>query len=96
MEAHGLPICTIRQCSILLNRYTLEFNGGSSWTFHIPLFSVFYKGVCDGRVGIRVPVIRLDTWYLTVVRGLDNPPLIAALAFISSRTTAVQLSGYRP
>jgi hypothetical protein len=82
MVENGLPVCTIRQRSILLNKYTLEFHSGSEWTFYIPLFSVHYKAISDGGAEVLVRLFRHDEWYLLFPPGLDSLHLVAALAFI--------------
>ena len=82
MTANGLPVGTIRQRGILLNRYTFDFNGESEWSFHMPLFSVFYKGISDTGAEVRVRLARHDTWYVQISPNSDSLYLVAALAFI--------------
>lgn len=83
MLVNGMTVCTIRQQSILLkNKYTLEFNSGLKWNFHMPLFSVFYKGISETGAEIRVRLLRHDTWHVQIAPSLNNLHLIAGLALI--------------
>jgi hypothetical protein len=82
MVENGSPVCTIRQRSILLNRYQLDFAGGPKWTFHMPLFTVYFKGVSDAGARIRVRLWSHNVWYALIDTGVDSPRLVAALAFI--------------
>lgn len=79
---NGSPVCTIRQRSILLNRYRLDFAGGPKWTFHMPLFTVSFKGVSDAGARIRVRLWSHNVWYALIDTSADSPRLVAALAFI--------------
>ena len=82
MIENGQPICTISQRSVLLNRYRLDFASGEKWTFHMPLFTVYFKGQSDtgGKVFVRVETH--NTWFMQIDEGQDSPQLLAALAFI--------------
>jgi hypothetical protein len=81
MIANGLSVCTIIQRRLLVKKYTLEFNTGEKWIFHMPLFTVFYRAL-SASGEIRVGMFRHDTWYLLFPHGLDDLYLIAAIAFI--------------
>ena len=78
----GVPVCTIRQRSILLNRYTLDFAGQSKWTFHMPLFTVIFRGKSETGARIQVELHTHNVWYVLIDTNADNPLLVAALAFI--------------
>jgi len=82
MTENGQPICTISQRSILLNRYRLDFASGERWTFHMPMFTIYFKGWSEtgGKVFVRIETH--NTWFLQIDEGRDSPQLLAALAFI--------------
>jgi uncharacterized protein YxjI len=75
-------VCTIKQMSILQNKYIIEFNSGYKWTFKIPLFTVFYKGVSESGVEVQVRMQRHDTWHVQIPSNIDNLRLVAAFAFL--------------
>ncbi len=78
----GSPVCTIKQRSILLNRYRLAFTDGQQWTFHMPLFTVMFKGASKGGDAVRVRLWSHNVWYVAIDSEADDLRLIAALAFI--------------
>jgi hypothetical protein len=82
MVGNGLQICTIKQMSILQNKYIIEFNSGYRWTFHIPMFTVYYKGVAETGEEVHIRMQRQDTWYVQIPSNLDDLRLVAALALI--------------
>ena len=82
MTENGRPVCTIRQQRVLLNRYALAFDGGEMWTFHLPLFSVFFTGATPNGGQILVRLWSHNTWQVRISAGNDSPRLLAALAFI--------------
>ena len=83
MREDGRPVCTISQRSIFLNKYALNFADGSRWTFHMPLFTVFFSGVSgSGGASVRVRLDSHNVWYVLVDPGHDSVHLVSALAFI--------------
>lgn len=79
---NGLPVCTIRQRSILFTKYTLEFDGGSRWNIHMPMFTVFFRGVSETGAKVLVRVRTRREWYVRISAGFDNLFMMASLAFI--------------
>lgn len=82
IAVNGVPICTVKQQSIFLNKYSLEFNSGVKWTFYMPLFSVQYKGTSAAGDEVRVRMVRHDTWQVEIDQNVDNLHLVAALSLI--------------
>jgi len=82
MLENGSRVCTIKQRSMLLNRYELDFASGSKWNFSMPLFSVFFSAMSDDGTRVRVRLWSHNVWYALLNPGLENPHLVAALAFI--------------
>jgi hypothetical protein len=82
MVENGLPVCTIRQRSLFLNKYTLDFANGQQWIFRLPLFSVMFGGLSATGAKIRVRLLTHNVWHVWMDEMADNPPLVAALAFI--------------
>jgi hypothetical protein len=82
MVKDGLPLCTIKQCSVLQNKYSINMNDGELWTFYLPLFSVNYIVTSAGGEVGRVRLIRHDTWHAQFSTDVRHPFLMAALALI--------------
>ena len=82
MVEKGSAVCTIQQKSILQNKYIIEFNDGDRWVFHLPLFTVFYKGVSENGEEVQVRMEHHHTWYVKISSSSDNLRLVAALALI--------------
>jgi hypothetical protein len=82
MIEEGVSVCGIRQRSILLNNYRLDFADQSKWTFHMPLFTVLFKGKSDKGTRIQVRARSHNVWYVLIDPQADNYRLVAALAFI--------------
>ena len=82
MLENGLPVCTISQRSIFLNKYALDFADGSRWTFHMPLFTVFFSGVSGSGASVRVGLDSHNVWSVLVDPGHDSLHLVFSLAFI--------------
>jgi len=82
MLEDGMPVCGIRQRSILLNKYRLDFTGQSKWTFHMPLFSVNFRGKSETGAQIQVRLRTHNIWYVLIDSDADSPRLVVALAFI--------------
>jgi hypothetical protein len=82
MTKNGLPVCTIRQRSILRNRYSLDFSNGQRWGFHMPLFTVIFKGSAETGEKIRVRLWSHNVWHVQMDTKADSAQLVTALAFI--------------
>jgi len=82
MVGSGVPICTIRQRSVLLNKYTLDFVNGQQWMFRMPLFTVNFGGWSKTGETIHVRLWSHNVWYVLIKAQVDSPQLAAALAFI--------------
>jgi hypothetical protein len=82
MLEDGVLVCRIRQRSILLNKYRLEFADHSKWTFHMPLFTVIFRGKSETGGRIQVRLRTHNVWYVLIDPDADSPQLVAALAFI--------------
>lgn len=82
MVENGRLVCTLRQQSLLLNKYTLDFAGGPQWTFHMPLFTVNFNGVSETGATVRARLWTHNIWYVEIDSAADRPQLVAALAFI--------------
>lgn len=82
MVDNGLPICTIKQRSILRNKYSLDFGNSLKWVFRMPLFTVNFGGLSETSEKIRVRLWSHNIWYVLIDTNVDSPQLVAALAFI--------------
>ena len=78
----GRPVSTIRQRSIFLNKYTMDFADGSRWMFHMPLYTVFFGGVSGSGASVRVLLETHNVWYVLIDSGVDTLHLVSSLAFI--------------
>ena len=80
---NGLSVCTIKQRSLLRNKFTLDFADGQSWVFRMPLFTVRFGGSSNTGEKIRVSGGRThNIWHVLIDAKVDSPKLVAALAFI--------------
>lgn len=79
---NDLPVCTIRQKSILFNKYTLDFVNGQSWVFRMPLFTVTFTGQSKTGEKIRVRFWNHNTWLVLIDPNVENSQLVTALAFL--------------
>jgi uncharacterized protein YxjI len=77
-----LPVCTISQRSIFFTKYDFEFSNGLKWNLYLPMFSVFGKGASENGNEILVRVRARRQWFVRIATGFDNPPMMAALAYI--------------
>ena len=82
MLENGQPVCRISQRSVLLNQYTLDFDGASKWRFQMRLFTVVFGGTSDTGATVLVRVAGHNTWFVQIDSEADNPRLAVALAFI--------------
>lgn len=82
MLEDGRPVSTIRQRSIFLNKYTMDFADGPSWTFQMPLYTVFFSGVSGSGASVWVRLETHNVWYVLIDSGVDTLHLVSSLAFI--------------
>ena len=82
MLEDGRPVSTIRQRSIFLNKYTMDFADGRRWTFQMPLFTVVFGGVSGSGALVRVRLETHNVWYVLIDSGVDTLHLVSSLAFI--------------
>jgi len=83
MLENGQSIGKIVLRSILRNKYTIEFKDGSIWTFHMPLFTIYFSG--ESTVGSHVWVMvgpSKREWNLLFETGAEDKHLAFGLAFI--------------
>lgn len=73
----------IRMISPLRNKYIIDIDRVNSWTFHMPLFTVRFRGDSDtGRdVWVAVGSSEME-WSILIRPGINDRQLVAALAFI--------------
>jgi hypothetical protein len=79
----GELIGTVRMQSVFLNQYSISIVGVDTWTFRMPLYTIFFFG--ESRAGceiwVRVGPSEKE-WNLLIKAGVTRRPLVAALAFI--------------
>jgi hypothetical protein len=77
------PIGTVRMLSILRNQYSISIDGVDTWTFRMPLYTIFFFGESRTRCEIWVRVGPSEKeWNILIKAGVTRRALIAALAFI--------------
>ena len=81
-DVEAIKDCTIRQRSLLRNKFTLNFTNGRKWVFRMPLFTARFGGVSETGEKIRVGVRTHTIWYVSIDANAGSPQLVAALAFI--------------
>jgi hypothetical protein len=69
--------------SLFRIKYSIEIEGAGHWTFRLPLFTIRFRG--DSLTGEDIWVIvgpsKME-WNILLRPGIDDPRLVAALAFI--------------
>jgi hypothetical protein len=69
--------------SMFRNKYSIDIVGLNSWTLRMPLFTVRFCG--DSRAGSEIWVVvgpsKME-WNILIKAGIEERPLVAALAFI--------------
>lgn len=76
-------IGTIYQKSLLLNTYDIVLERDSTrWRFHMPFFTVYFRGSSDTSEAFHVRMRYHGLWYVRISPSNDNVPLMASLAFI--------------
>ena len=83
MIENGQVVGRITYRNLLRTRCILEFDVGPVWTFHQPLFTVFFYGNSNtgDRAWIRVGPSKRQ-WNLLTQPGADSVHLLSALAFL--------------
>jgi hypothetical protein len=79
----GREVGRIARRSVLRNKYSIEYEGGSAWLFRMTLFSVRFPGVSKegNRVWILVGPSKKQ-WNVLVERQADSVKLVGSLAFL--------------
>jgi hypothetical protein len=82
-EPDGGILGEIRMRSVLRNKYTIDFKGGDSWTFRMPLFTTNFWGDSNEEAGVWVMVgpSKME-WNILVSPGIDDRLLVPAVAFV--------------
>jgi|SRR5579872_1191346 len=79
----GRTVGTIRMVSMLRNKYSISIDGGKTWTFRMPLFTILFFGESKEAAEIWVRVGPSERhWNILIRPGVVQRPLVAALAFI--------------
>ena len=83
MFEDGQVVGLITMRSVLRNSYTIDFKAGQSWTFRMPLFTIYFHGESKGgaKVWVRVGPPKRQ-WNILVEAGVDSVRLVYGLAFI--------------
>jgi hypothetical protein len=76
-------IGTIKMISVFRNKYSISIDGVKSWTFRMPLFTIFFFGESSTGAEIWVQVGPSEKeWNVLIKPGVITTGLVAALAFI--------------
>ena len=72
--------------SLFRNQHTLQIEGGDSWSFRTPLFSLGIQGVASSGAKMFGSIGRRKTeWYWSVEPQASGRELLSALAFLHWR-----------
>jgi cell division protein FtsW (lipid II flippase) len=78
----GRTVGTITMLSILRNKYSISIDD-VTWTFHMPLFTIFFFGKSKKGAEIWVRIGPSERqWNILIKPGVVQRPLVAALALI--------------
>jgi hypothetical protein len=75
-------IGTIQLRGFLSNKFFLEFASGLRCSFHMPLFTVLFKGSSETGGQILVRLWQHRVWFVRLDSIINNFHLVAAMAFI--------------
>jgi hypothetical protein len=83
MIERGESVGSIHLRSPLRNRYTIQIGNEPTWTFHMPLFTIFFraKSASGREILVRVGPSKKQ-WNLLAEPEADSVYLLCALAFI--------------
>ena len=83
MTEQGQTVGSISLRTVLRNRYTLQLRDEPTWTFHMPLFTVYFRAesTAGREVLVRVGPSKKQ-WNLLAEPGADSSRLLCGLAFI--------------
>lgn len=83
MVERGEPVGSISLRSLLRNRYSIQVGDEPTWTFCMPLFTVYFRAesTTGQEILVRVGPSKRQ-WNLLAERGTDSIYLLCALAFI--------------
>lgn len=79
---NGNPIGQIRSCGVLFTRYRLSVGDSPDWKFHLPHFTVNFRGICESGDTLRIKRIDHWNWYVGIQHGAASLPLLATIAFL--------------
>jgi len=73
----------IKMIGLFRNKYSISIEGVESWTFRMPLFTIFFFGESSAGAEIWVQVGPSEReWNILIKHGPNTTGLVAALAFI--------------
>ena len=79
----GRTVGTIRMLSMLRNKYSISIDDVKTWTFRMPLFTIFFFGESKEGAEIWVRVGPSERqWNILIKPGVVQRPLVVALAFV--------------
>lgn len=79
---NGNPIGQIRSCGVLFTRYRLSVGDSPDWKFHLPHFTVNFRGICESGDTLRIERVGHWNWYVGIQHGAASLPLLATIAFL--------------
>ena len=81
---NDVRMCTIWQRTLTLTKYDFEFSQ-VKWTLRMPMFSVRMRAASENGLEILVHVRSRKQWFVRLPIGNDQPPMMAALAYITRK-----------
>ena len=85
MATKASSIGTIRELSLLFNKYSIDFQDGLNCIVHLPLFGAAFHGRSSDGAGLQIEMQHHRVWLLRLDPELDDPRFIAALTFLHSQ-----------
>jgi hypothetical protein len=86
----GKLIGKVRMSSVLRNRYSIELDGWKSWTFHMPLYSIYFSGQSTTGTEVWIAIgPRENQWNILLAPRLPDRTCAAILAFIHNDISTV-------
>lgn len=76
-----LRLGTISQRNIWFTRYEFKFGHTAIWNVYLPMFSVSGKAISGIAPEICLNIQSRREWFARISVGIDNPPMMAALAY---------------
>jgi len=81
---NDVRVCTVRQRTLTLSKYDLEFET-AKWTLRMPMFSARMKATAANGLEILVRVHSRRQWFVRLPVGNDQPPMMTALAYVTRK-----------